>query len=331
MRETVQTHAVRIHETGGPEKMQWEEISLPAPGPGQALIRVAAAGLNFIDVYHRTGLYPAPLPVVLGLEGAGTVEAVGDDAGEVKPGDRVGYCVAGMGAYAEWRLAPAAKLIPLPDSISFEQAAGMLLKGMTAEYLIRRCHPVRAGDVVLFHAAAGGVGLIACQWLAKLGATVIGTAGDAEKAALAKAHGCAHVILYREEDVAKRVRELTDGRGVSAAFDSVGRATFRGTLDSLAPRGMFVSFGNASGPVEPFPPGLLAEKGSLFFTRPTLMGYCADAEEMRSCASALFAAAADGVKAEVHRRFPLKDAAEAHRALEARETTGATVLLPEGA
>ena len=329
MSET-KTMAVRIRETGGPEKMRWEETALAAPGPGEALIRVAAAGLNFIDVYHRTGLYPVPLPATLGLEGAGTVEAAGDGVSEVRPGDRVGYCVAGLGAYAERRLAPAAKLIPLPDAISFEQAAGMLLKGMTAEYLIRRCRPVRAGEHVLFHAAAGGVGLIACQWLAKLGANVIGTAGDEAKAALAKAHGCAEVILYRDEDVAKRVRELTGGRGVSAAFDSVGRATFRGTLDSLAPRGMFVSFGNASGPVEPFPPGLLAEKGSLFFTRPTLMAYCADPLEMRESAAALFAAVADGVKAEVRRRFALKDAAAAHRALEARETVGATVLLAEG-
>ena len=329
MSET-KTMAVRIRETGGPEKMRWEETVLAAPGPGEALIRVAAAGLNFIDVYHRTGLYPVPLPATLGLEGAGTVEAAGDGVSEVRPGDRVGYCAAGLGAYAERRLAPAAKLIPLPDAISFEQAAGMLLKGMTAEYLIRRCRPVRAGEHVLFHAAAGGVGLIACQWLAKLGANVIGTAGDETKAALARAHGCAEVILYRDEDVAKRVRELTGGRGVSAAFDSVGRATFRGTLDSLAPRGMFVSFGNASGPVEPFPPGLLAEKGSLFFTRPTLMAYCADPSEMRESAAALFAAVADGLKAEVRRRFPLREAAAAHRALEARETVGATVLLAEG-
>ena len=329
MSET-KTMAVRIRETGGPEKMRWEETVLAAPGPGEALIRVAAAGLNFIDVYHRTGLYPVALPATLGLEGAGTVEAAGEGVSEVRPGDRVGYCAAGLGAYAERRLAPAAKLIPLPDAISFEQAAGMLLKGMTAEYLIRRCRPVRAGEHVLFHAAAGGVGLIACQWLAKLGANVIGTAGDEAKAALARAHGCAEVILYRDEDVAKRVRELTGGRGVSAAFDSVGRATFRGTLDSLAPRGMFVSFGNASGPVEPFPPGLLAEKGSLFFTRPTLMAYCADPSEMRESAAALFAAVADGVKAEVRRRFPLREAADAHRALEARETVGATVLLAEG-
>ena len=327
MSET-KTRAVRVHEVGGPEKMRWEETTLPAPGAGQALIRVAAAGLNFIDVYHRTGLYPVPLPMTLGLEGAGTVEAVGEGVSAVRPGDRVGYCAAGLGAYSEWRLAPAERLIPLPDSISFEQAAGMLLKGMTAEYLIRRCCPIKSGDVVLFHAAAGGVGLIACQWLARMGATVIGTAGGAEKAELAKAHGCAHVILYREEDVAKRARELTDGKGVRAAFDSVGRATFQGTLDSLAPRGMFVSFGNASGPVEPFPPGILAEKGSLFFTRPSLMGYCADAKEMRESAAALFAAVADGVKAEVRQRCALKDAAEAHRALEARETTGATVLIP---
>ena len=325
----IKTRAVRIHKTGGADEMKWEEVALQSPGPGEALIRVAAAGLNFIDVYHRTGLYPVPLPATLGLEGAGTVEEAGEGVSEVKPGDRVGYCVAGLGAYAEWRLAPAAKLIPLPDSISFEQAAGMLLKGMTAEYLIRRCCPVKAGDAVLFHAAAGGVGLLACQWLARIGARVIGTAGSEAKAALAREHGCAEVILYREEDVAKRVRELTDGRGVSAAFDSVGRATFEGTLDSLATRGMFVSFGNASGPVESVSPGVLAAKGSLFFTRPTLMGYCAEVSEMRESASALFAAVADGVKAEVRRTFPLKDAAEAHRALEARETTGATVLIPD--
>lgn len=324
----MQTHAIRIHETGGSDKLKWEEISLPEPAADEALVRVSAAGLNFIDVYHRSGLYPVPLPAVLGLEGAGTVEAVGSAVSNVKVGDAVGYCVAGLGAYAEHRIVKAERLIPLPAGIAPEQAASMLLKGMTAEYLIRRTYAVSAGETVLFHAIAGGVGLIACQWLKQLGGTVIGTAGSEEKAQLAKEYGCDHVILYDREDVAARVREITDGAGVPVVYDSVGKATFESSLNSLAPRGMFVSFGNASGAVPPFAPGLLAEKGSLFFTRPSLMAYCADAAEMRASAEALFFAVHAGLKVPINQTFPLAEAAAAHNALESRQTTGATILTP---
>ena len=321
------THAIRIHATGGSEQMKWEEVSLPEPAADEVRVRVVAAGLNFIDVYHRSGLYPVPLPATLGLEGAGVVEAVGSGVSHLKVGDNVGYCVAGLGAYAQHRIAKADKLIPLPAAISHEQAASMLLKGMTAEYLIRRTYAVSAGETVLFHAIAGGVGLIACQWLKQLGVTVIGTAGNEEKAELAKAHGCDHVILYDKEDVAARVREITDGAGVPVVYDSVGKATFEASLESLAPRGMFVSFGNASGPVEAFAPSRLAEKGSLFFTRPTLMSYCAGTTEMRASAEALFFAVNSGLTVPINQRFPLAEAAAAHDALEARQTTGATLLM----
>ena len=325
----MQTYAIRLHETGGADKLKWEEITLPEPAADEALIRVVAAGLNFIDIYYRTGLYPAPLPATLGLEGAGIVEAVGSEVDSVRPGDAVGYCVAGLGAYAKHRIAKADRLIPLPDGITPEQAAACLLKGMTVEYLIRRTYPVTAGQTVLFHAAAGGVGLIACQWLKQLGATVIGTAGSEEKAALAKAHGCDEVILYDSEDVAARVREITDGVGVPVVYDSVGACTFTGSLESLAPRGCFVSFGNASGPVEPFAPSLLAKKGSLFFTRPTLMGYCASSAEMRASAEALFFAMHSGLTVPINQRYPLAQASEAQQALETRTTTGATILTVE--
>lgn len=325
----MQTHAIRLHETGGAEKLKWEEVTLPQPAADEVLIRVVAAGLNFIDIYHRTGLYPIPLPATPGLEGAGIVEAVGGDVDSVRPGDAVGYCVAGLGAYAEHRIAKAERLIPLPSGITPEQAAACLLKGMTAEYLIRRTYPVTAGETVLFHAAAGGVGLIACQWLKQLGATVIGTAGSEEKAALAKAHGCDDVILYGKEDVAARVRELTDGAGVPVVYDSVGESTFTCSLESLAPRGCFVSFGNASGPVKPFAPQLLAEKGSLFFTRPTLMNYCASTEDMQASAKALFFAMNSGLTVPINQRYPMAQAGEAQRALEARATTGATILTVE--
>lgn len=324
----MKTEAIRIHETGGADMMRRETIELPPPGAGEVLVCNRAIGVNFIDVYHRTGLYPAPLPATLGMEGAGEVEAVGDGVEDLKPGDRVGYCVGGLGAYARHRLLKAEAAIPLPDDVSFEQAAAVLLKGMTVEYLIRRTYPVRAGETVLWLAAAGGVGLLACQWLKQLNAVVIGAAGDEEKAETAKAHGCDHVILYRKEDVAARVREITGGKGVPVAYDSVGQATFRATLDSLAPRGMFVSFGNASGAVEPFAPSELAQRGSLFFTRPTLMAYCSPPADMRASADALFFAMRAGLHATVGRTMPLADAAEAHRALEARQTSGATVLLP---
>lgn len=319
--------AVRIEETGGPEKMKLENVALPEPGADETLVRTEAAGVNFIDVYHRTGLYPVPLPAVLGLEGAGVVEKAGAQSPH-KEGARVGWCVGGLGAYSERRVMKADALIPLPDDVSSKDAAAVLLKGMTAEYLIRRACPVRAGDAVLWHAAAGGVGLIACQWLKQLGATVIGTVGSEEKAELARAHGCDHPLLYDKEDVAARVREITDGRGVPAAFDSVGAATFESTLNSLAPRGMFVSFGNASGPVEPFAPSRLAEKGSLFFTRPTLMAYCAPPADMRASADALFFAMRNGLRPVIGAERPLSEAADAHRDLEARRTAGSTILIP---
>lgn len=322
------TRAIRLHATGGAENLKWEEVELPPLAAREALVRTVAAGVNFIDVYHRTGLYPVPLPATLGLEGAGIVEAVGSEVEGVAVGDAVGYCVAGLGAYAEHRIADAARLIKLPPTIAPEQAAAMLLKGMTAEYLIRRTYAVAAGETVLFHAIAGGVGLIACQWLKQLGATVIGTAGSEEKAELAKAHGCDHVILYGREQVAARVRELTGGAGVPVVYDSVGRATFDESLKSLAPRGCFVSFGNASGAVEAFAPALLAEHGSLFFTRPTLMAYCASAADMQASAEALFFAARSGLVAPINQRYALAEAAAAHRALEARQTTGATILTP---
>ena len=322
------TRAIRIHETGGAEKLRWESVRLPPLTAGKALVKVEAAGLNFIDIYHRSGLYPLELPAILGLEGAGVVEAVGEGVEHLRAGDKVGYCVAGLGSYAERRVVDADRLIPLPQGIDTEMAAAMLLKGMTAEYLIRRTFPVKAGDTALFHAAAGGVGLIACQWLQQLGAVVIGVVGNEEKAALAKENGCAHVLIGGREDIAQRARDLTDGEGVDVVYDSVGQATFQASLDSLKPRGLLVSFGNASGPVAPFPPGLLAEKGSLFFTRPTLMTYCAQTADMLASAEALFFAVRSGVKIEIGQRLPLSEAAAAHRQLEARLTVGSTLLIP---
>ena len=322
----MQTKAFRLHEHGGPEKLCWETVTLPPLGDNDALIRVTAAGLNFIDIYHRTGLYPLPLPSGIGLEGAGTVEAIGKSVQHIEPGDSVGYCVAGLGAYAQHRIVNAERLIPLPADMPHDIAAAMLLKGMTAEYLIRRVYPVCAEQTVLFHAAAGGVGLIACQWLKQLGATVIGTVGSAEKIDLAKANGCTHVILY-EEDVATRVLEITSGAGVPVVYDSVGQTTFESSLNSLAPRGMFVSYGNSSGPVAAFPPALLAEKGSLFFTRPTLMTYCATQQDMLAAAKALFFAVHSGINIDIRQRYPLAEAAAAQTALENRQTTGSTVLI----
>jgi len=322
--------AIRIHENGGPEVLRWEDVEVGLPGPGEAKLRHTAVGLNYIDVYHRTGLYPLPgLPAVLGMEGAGIVEAVGEGVTEVAVGDRVAYAGLPPGAYAEERLIPAHRLIRLPDSITDLQAAGMMLQGMTAQYLLRSTYRVQAGESILVHAAAGGVGLIACQWGKHLGATVIGTVGSEEKAELAKAHGCDHTILYREEDIAERVKVFTGGAGVSVVYDSVGKNTFTASLDSLRPMGMLVSFGNASGPVPPFEPGILAQKGSLFFTRPTLMTYTAKREDLVDSAQELFEVVQSGaVKIEVNQTYPLKDAAQAHRDLEARLTTGATVLVP---
>lgn len=320
--------AVRIHETGGPEVLRYEEVDIGEPGPGEVRIKQTACGLNFIDIYHRTGLYPVELPATIGLEAAGTIDAVGDDVSEFNVGDRVAYAAVPLGAYTDHRIIPAHRIVKLPDSISDVQAAAMMLQGMTVEYLIRRTYEVKAGDTVLMHAAAGGVGLIACQWLKQLGATVIGTVGSEEKAVLAKAHGCDHTIFYNSEDVAKSVREITDGKGVPVVYDSVGASTFEGSLDSLAPRGVLVSFGNASGPVPPFDPGILAQKGSLYFTRPTLMTYTAERADLVESASALFKAVSKGVEINASQTYPLADVAEAHRALEARETTGSTVLIP---
>ena len=318
--------AIRIHETGGPDVLRWEEVQVADPGPGEARIRQSAVGLNYIDVYHRTGLYPQPLPFTPGVEGAGTVESVGPDVDHVKPGDRVAYA-GPSGGYAEERLIAADRLVVLPDDISFDQAAAMMLQGMTARMLLRAVFPVERGDTILVHAAAGGVGLIMCQWATALGATVIGTVGSEEKAELASAHGCAHPIVYTKQDFAAEVLRITGGEKLPVVYDSVGRDTFGKSLDCLRPRALMVSFGNASGPVEPFAPALLAQKGSLFLTRPTLFHYIASRRELEQSASELFEVVRTGaVKVEVHQRFTLADAAEAHRALEARETSGSTVL-----
>ncbi len=322
--------AIRIHEYGGPEVLRWEEAEVGEPGPGQLRVRHAAVGLNYIDVYHRTGLYPLPsLPWTLGMEGAGKVEAVGEGVTEFKVGDRVAYASPPVGAYAEVRLMPADRVVALPDAIDDQTAAAMMLQGMTAQYLLRRTYRVQPGDTILLHAAAGGVGLIASQWARHLGATVIGTVGSDEKAELARAHGCHHVIVYNRENFAARVREITDGQGVAAVYDSVGQATFMNSLDCLRRLGMMVSFGNASGPVPPFDPGILAAKGSLFLTRPSLMAYTAERADLLASAADLFDVVASGaVKIEVHQTYPLAETTQAHRDLEARKTTGSTVLLP---
>ncbi|MDH3596231.1 MAG: quinone oxidoreductase [Rhodospirillales bacterium] len=324
------TQAIRIHQTGGPEVLTWETVELGTPGPGEARIKQSAVGLNYIDVYHRTGLYPVPaLPTAIGMEAAGQVESVGEGVNDLRPGDRVAYAAPPVGAYAEARLMPADRLVKLPDGISDVQAAAMMLQGMTVQYLIRRTFRVSKGDTVLFHAAAGGVGLIACQWLKHLGATVIGTVGSDEKAELARAHGCDHPVNYRTGNFVDRVREITDGAGVPVVYDSVGKDTFEGSLDCLAPLGMFVGFGNASGPVPPFNMGVLAQKGSLFVTRPTLMTYTAKRADLLASANELFdVVLSDAVKIEINQTYPLAETAQAHRDLEARKTTGSTVLLP---
>ncbi|MFN8641106.1 MAG: quinone oxidoreductase [Candidatus Binatia bacterium] len=322
-------HAIRIEETGGAEVLRWEEVEVGAPAAGDVLLRQTAVGLNYIDTYHRSGLYPVPLPGGIGLEGAGVVEAVGPGVTDLQVGDRVAYASAPIGAYAEWRTYPAERAVKIPEGVSDQQAAAMMLQGMTAEYLIRRTYAVRPGEWVLFHAAAGGVGLIACQWLAHLGARVIGTAGGAEKMALARANGCEHVIDSRGDAIAARVRELTGGAGVAVAYDGVGRDTFAASLDSLARRGMLVSFGNASGPVPAFEPAQLGMRGSLYFTRPSLMDYTATRAELGASAAALFDVVARGaVRIVVNQTYPLREAAQAHRDLEGRRTTGSTVLLP---
>ncbi|MGV8840387.1 MAG: quinone oxidoreductase family protein [Bauldia sp.] len=320
--------AVRIHGAGGTEVLSVDTIDVPPPGEGEALVRQTAIGVNFIDVYQRQGLYPLPVPFVGGNEGAGIVEAIGPGVGEVKVGDRVAYCMA-VGAYAGRRTIASRLLVRVPDAVPDDVAAAVMLKGLTAEYLVRRTRPLGPGDTILFHAAAGATGLIAVQWAAALGATVIGTAGSAGKAALAREHGCAHVINYRTEDFVARTKELTGGRGVDVVYDSVGADTFPGSLDVLRPRGMFVSFGQSSGLVPAFQPRLLSTKGSLFMTRPNLANYIADRGELEEAAAALFGVIADGtVRVRIDRRLPLAEAAEAHRALEARETSGSIVLLP---
>lgn len=325
----MRSHAIRMHETGGPEVLRWDEVEVGDPGPGDVLLRQTAVGLNYIDTYHRSGLYPAPIPGGVGLEAAGVVEKVGEGVVELRPGDRVAYASAPLGAYAEWRLFPAERAVKLPAGVSDRQAASMMLQGMTAEYLIRRTYPVRAGQWVLFHAAAGGVGLIACQWLKHIGARVIGTAGGAEKMALAREHGCEHVLDSHRGDLAGEVRSLTGGAGVAVVYDGVGKATFETSLDSLARRGMLVSFGNASGPVPPFEPALLSMRGSLFFTRPSLVDYTATRAELELSAAALFEVVARGaVQIRINQTYPLREAAQAHRDLEGRRTTGSTVLLP---
>ena len=319
-------HAIVVHHAGGPEQLVWAEVTDEEPGAGQVRIRQTAVGLNFIDVYHRTGLYPQPLPFTPGVEGAGIVESIGPGVEDLKPGDRVAYA-GPIGGYAEYRLIAADRLVRLPDDISDEQAAAMMLQGMTVDMLINRVRPLKSGETILVHAAAGGVGLILCQWASALGATVIGTVSTEEKAELARANGCDHPILYKSQDFVALVDEFTGGAKVPVVYDSVGKDTFLRSLECLAPRGMMVSFGQSSGEIEPFAPGILAQKGSLFLTRPTLFSYIADRRELEQSAAALFDTVRSGsVRIDIGQRFPLAEAAQAHRALEARETTGSTVL-----
>jgi NADPH2:quinone reductase len=321
-------YAVRIYKTGGPENMRWEEVAVGTPGPGQVLVRNTAVGLNFIDTYHRSGLYPMPLPATLGMEGAGIVEAVGPQVRELKVGDRVAYAQP-IGAYAEVLLRPAERLVKIPAGVDDKVAAAMMLKGMTAQYLLRRTYRVKRGDTILVHAAAGGVGQILCQWAKHLGATVIGTVGRENKVALAKKAGCKHIIVTSKERVSQRVREISKGAGVPVVYDGVGKDTFMESLDCLAPLGLMVSYGNASGAVPPVSIGVLSEKGSLFLTRPTLMTYVAKREDLLKSARELFAVVHKGaVKITINQTYPLREAAQAHRDLELRKTTGSTILLP---
>ena len=322
-------HAIRLESFGGPEVMKWEAVEVGEPGEGQARVRHTAVGVNYIDTYHRTGLYPIPLPGGLGSEAAGVVEAVGPGVTVVKPGDRVAYAGGPPGSYSESRVIPAHLLVPIPDGVTDEVAAAVMLKGMTAQYLIKRTYPVKAGETVLYHAAAGGVGLIACQWLRALGVHVIGTVGSDEKAAIAKAHGCEHVIISTREDIPARVKEITGGAGVPVVFDSVGKDTFNASLDCLRPRGLLVSFGNASGKVPPIDIGILSAKGSLYLTRPTLATYTATRPELEATADDVFQIIGSGaVKVEIRHRYKLSDAAQVHRDLEGRKTVGSIVMTP---
>lgn len=318
--------AIRIHRTGGPEVLNFEQDDVGEPGAGEVRLRQAAVGVNYIDVYHRTGYYPQPLPFTPGLEGAGTVEALGTGVAGLKVGDRLAYA-GPPGGYSDVRLIAADKLVKLPDSISFEQAAAMMLQGMTAQVLVRQVYPVKAGETILVHAAAGGTGSIICQWAAALGATVIGTVSTEAKAEAARAHGCSHTILYSKEDFVAEVARITDGKKLPVVFDSVGKDTFLRSLDCLRPRGLMVTFGQASGPVDPIAPVVLSQKGSLFLTRPFLFHYIAERGALEASANELFAMVAAGkVRIQVNQRFALKDAADAHRALEGRTTSGATIL-----
>jgi len=322
-------HAIRIHANGGPEVMRWEEITVGDPGPGEVRVRHTAVGVNYIDTYQRSGLYKVAMPSGLGAEAAGTVDAVGAGVDWVKPGDCVAYCGGPLGAYSEARVMPADRLIKLPEGISERVAATLMLKGLTVQYLLRQTYNVKAGDTILFHAAAGGVGLIACQWARALGVTMIGTVGSDEKAALAKANGCTHTIVYTRENFVDRVKALTGGKGVPVVYDGVGKDTFPASLDCLSPRGLWVSFGNASGAIPAFDILLLSQKGSLYATRPTLFTYTAKREDLTAMAGEMFDLVRTGkIVSEPRQTFALKDAADAHRALESRGTTGATVLLP---
>ena len=321
--------AIRIHKNGGPDVLVWEDVQVGDPGPGEARVKHQAVGLNFIDIYFRTGLYPSPLPAGLGSEGAGVVEAVGAGVTHVKPGDRVAYAGGGNGAYAEARVMTASVLVKLPEAISFEQGAAMMLQGMTVQYLIKQSYPVKAGDTVLWTAAAGGVGLFAMQWLKALGVNVIGTVSNDQKAEVARAHGCTHTVVTARDDVAARVKEITGGRGVPVVFDSVGKDTWDSSLNCLSPLGYMISFGNASGPVPPVNLTTLSQKGSVYVQRPSLMTYIASRERLDRMAADLFGVVASGqVKVNIHHRYALKDAAQAQSDLEGRKTTGSAVLLP---
>ena len=322
-------NAIRIHQTGGPEVLQWESVAVLEPGPGEARVRHTAVGLNYIDTYHRSGLYKLPLPSGIGVEAAGVVEAVGPGVIDISKGDRVAYGGHSPGSYAEVRVMPADKLVKLPDNVSDRSAAALMLKGLTVQYLFRQTFPLKGGETVLFHAAAGGVGLIACQWARALGVTLIGTVGSDEKATLAKANGCAHTIVYTRENFVERVKEITGGKGVPVVYDSIGKDTFPGSLDCLKPRGLFVSFGSSSGPIAAFDIGLLLQKGSLFATRPSIAGYAVTRQDLLRMADEMLALVKAGkIVSEARQTYALKDAAQAHRDLEARKTTGATLLLP---
>jgi NADPH:quinone reductase len=321
--------AIRMAKTGGAEVLEYVDVELGEPGPGEVLIRHHAIGVNFLDIYFRNGLYPAPLPAGVGQEGAGIIEKVGDGVTHVKVGDRVAYAGRPLGSYAQARVMPADIIVKLPDAISFEQAAAMMLQGMTVQYLINSTYKVQKGDTVLFHAAAGGVGSIACQWLKAIGATVIGTVGSPEKAALAKSMGCDHTILYREEDFVQRVKEITNGRGVPVVYDSIGKDTFMKSLDCLSPLGTMITFGNASGPVPPLDVSILAGKGSLKVTRPTLTTYVLNRSLLEPMSADLFQRVMSGqVKIDISHRYPLEQAAQAQRDMESRKTTGSIILLP---